>query len=180
MVRSLSYASSVMVAPVRNRSEALERLAHLAPHLLARGVTSLRVFGSAGRDAMTADSNAMTADSDVDILVGVGRTVGAFEFLDLQEDLARTLGRRVDLVTPAAIKERMRARIELVAVEAVGVRCPRALHRHAGDDGGHRVCVPGQHPGKRESTRTRTAPTTQRAAAVLQARSRMSRWMAAS
>jgi hypothetical protein len=38
------------------------RLADLAPGLLARGVTSLRIFGSAGRDAMT-------EDSDVDILV---------------------------------------------------------------------------------------------------------------
>jgi uncharacterized protein len=112
MVRGLSYAASVMVAPVRNRSEALERLAHLAPHLLALGVTSLRVFGSAGRDAMT-------EDSDVDILVEFDRSVGAFEFLDLQDDLARTLGRRVDLVTPAAIKDRMRSRIERDAVDAV-------------------------------------------------------------
>jgi uncharacterized protein len=112
MAWSLSYAASVMVAPVRNRSEALGRLADLAPHLLARGVTSLRIFGSAGRDAMT-------EDRDVDILVEFGRPVGAFEFLDLQDDLARTLGRRVDLVTPAAIKERMRARIERDAVDAV-------------------------------------------------------------
>lgn len=112
MVRSLSYAASVMVAPVRNRSEALRRLADLAPHLLARGVTSLRVFGSAGRDAMT-------DGSDVDILVEFERPVGAFEFLDLQDDLARALGRPVDLVTPAAIKERMRARIERDAVDAV-------------------------------------------------------------
>jgi uncharacterized protein len=101
-----------MVAPVRNRSEALGRLADLAPHLLSRGVTSLRVFGSAGRDAMT-------DESDVDILVEFDRPVGAFEFLDLQDELARTLGRPVDLVTPAAIKERMRARIEREAVDAV-------------------------------------------------------------
>lgn len=112
MLRSLSYAASVMSTPVRNRADALGRLAELAPHLLARGVTSLRVFGSAGRDAMT-------EDSDVDILVEFDRPVGAFEFLDLQDDLARTLGRRVDLVTPAAIKERMRARIERDAVDAV-------------------------------------------------------------
>lgn len=101
-----------MVEPVRNRSEALGRLADLAPHLLSRGVTSLRVFGSAGRDAMT-------DESDVDILVEFDRPVGAFEFLDLQDELARMLGRPVDLVTPAAIKERMRARIEREAVDAV-------------------------------------------------------------
>ena len=58
-----------MAAPVRNRSEALGRLADLAPHLLSRGVTSLRVFGSAGRDAVT-------DESDVDILVEFDRPVG--------------------------------------------------------------------------------------------------------
>ncbi len=60
-----------MSTPVRNRSEALERLADLAPHH------------------------------------------------DLQDELARMLGRPVDLVTPAAIKERMRARIEREAGDAV-------------------------------------------------------------
>ncbi len=108
----LSYAASDMIAPVRNRSEALGRLADLAPRLLSRGVTSLRVFGSAGRDALT-------DESDVDILVEFDRPVGAFEFLDLRDELARMLGRPVDLVTPAAIKERMRARIEREAVDAV-------------------------------------------------------------
>ncbi len=45
--------------------------------------------------------------------------MGVFEFLDLQDDLARTLGRPVDPVTPAAVKERMRARIEREAIDAV-------------------------------------------------------------
>ena len=93
-----------MNAPARDRSEALERLAGFAPHLRARGVTSLRVFGSAGRDAMK-------DESDVDILIAFDRPIGAFEFLDLQDDLARMLGRPVDLVTPAAVKERMRRHV---------------------------------------------------------------------
>jgi uncharacterized protein len=101
-----------MNAPVRDRSEALGRLADFAPQLQARGVMSLRVFGSAGRDAMT-------DDSDIDILIEFDRPVGAFEFLDLQEDLAQVLGRPVDLVTPAAVKERMRPRIEREAVDAI-------------------------------------------------------------
>jgi len=101
-----------MSTPVRNRSEALGWLADFAPHLVSRGVTSLRVFGSAGRDAMT-------DESDVDILVEFDRPFGAFEFLDLQDDLARMLGRPVDLVTPAAVKERMRERIEREAVDAI-------------------------------------------------------------
>jgi len=47
------------------------------------------------------------------------RPIGAFEFLDLQDELARMLGRRVDLVTPTAVKERMRPRIEREAVDAI-------------------------------------------------------------
>ena len=49
----------------------------------------LRVFGSAGRDAMT-------DDSDVDILIEFDRPIGAFEFLDLQDDLARMRDRPQD------------------------------------------------------------------------------------
>jgi len=110
--RAARYHASAMNTPVRDRSEALGRLAGFAPRLHERGVTSLRIFGSAGRDAMT-------AESDVDILVEFDRPIGAFEFLELQDDLARMLGRPVDLVTPAAVKERMRPRIEREAVDAI-------------------------------------------------------------
>ena len=106
------YHARTMNAPVRDRSETLGRLADFASHLQARGVTSLRVFGSAGRDAMT-------DESDIDILIEFDRPIGAFEFLDLQDDLAQVLGRPVDLVTPAAVKERMRPRIEREAVDAI-------------------------------------------------------------
>lgn len=61
----------------------------------------------------------MTDDSDVDILIEFDRPIGAFELLDLQEDLERMLGRPVDLVTPAAVKERMRSRIEREAIDAI-------------------------------------------------------------
>jgi len=108
-----------MVTPVRNRSETLGRLAAVAPKLQSRGVASLRIFGSAGRDAMT-------DESDVDILVEFDRPVGAFELLDLQDELAQALGRPVDLVTPAAVKQRMRARVEREAVDvAAGPDRPR-------------------------------------------------------
>ena len=41
------------------------------------------------------------------------------EVLDLQDEPARLLGRPVDLVTPAAVKDRMRAQIEREAVDVV-------------------------------------------------------------
>lgn len=100
-----------MASPVRDRAETLERLAALQPRLRSLGVLSLRLFGSAGRDAMD-------AASDVDLLVEFDRPVGAFEFLDVQALLADALGRPVDLVTPAAVKPWMRERVDREAVRA--------------------------------------------------------------
>ena len=106
-----AYTSGTMALPVRDRTETLDRLAELYPRLQALGVVSLRLFGSAGRDAMD-------VASDVDVLVEFERPVGAFEFLDVQELLADALGRPVDLVTPAAVKPWMRDRVEREAVDA--------------------------------------------------------------
>jgi uncharacterized protein len=100
-----------MAGPVRTRAEALQRLADYQPTLRARGVASLALFGSAGRDQIG-------TDSDIDILVEFDRPVGAFEFLDLKDELEELLGRPVDLVTPAAVKPRMRDRIIEEAVRA--------------------------------------------------------------
>ena len=107
-----AYTSGTMTVPVRDRTETLERLAELQPQLRALGVVSLRLFGSAGRDAMD-------ATSDVDLLVEFQRPVGAFEFLDVRELLADALGRPVDLVTPAAVKPWMRERVERETVRGL-------------------------------------------------------------
>lgn len=42
--------------------------------------------------------------SDVDILVKLSRPVGMFDFIRLENYLAEKLGRKVDLVTPHALK----------------------------------------------------------------------------
>ena len=46
-----------------------------------------------------------TADSDVDVLIDFDprATVGLFEFIEIQEQFSRTLGRHVDLLTPQAL-----------------------------------------------------------------------------
>jgi len=55
--------------------------------------------------------------SDIDILVKFQKPVG-WEFIDLQDYLEHILGKKVDLVTFAAIRPKMRDRIlnEVVAV----------------------------------------------------------------
>jgi len=74
-------------------------------------VASIAVFGSVSRDALL-------PESDVDVLVEFDRPVGAFACLDLESELEHLLGRTVDLVTPAAIKPRLRERIQREAIRA--------------------------------------------------------------
>ncbi|MBT4819214.1 MAG: nucleotidyltransferase family protein [Lentisphaerae bacterium] len=62
---------------------------------------SLALFGSASRD-----------DSDVDLLVSF-RGAATFDgYFGLKRYLEALLGRRVDLVTPNALKPRLKKRIE--------------------------------------------------------------------
>jgi len=67
-------------------------------------IRHLGVFGSVVRgDARP--------DSDIDILVEFSEPVG-FEIVDLALELEALLGRRVDLVTRKAVRERMRSYVE--------------------------------------------------------------------
>ena len=75
------------------------------------GVGALAVFGSVAR------GNA-GAGSDIDILVEFRRPVGLFEFVRVQMRLQMILGRRVDLVTPDALRPELREHILREAVYA--------------------------------------------------------------
>ena len=74
-------------------------------------VKSLAIFGSVAR-------NEATETSDVDILVEFDTPVGLFTFLGLQQHLEELLGRRVDLATADALRERMREQVLREAVHA--------------------------------------------------------------
>jgi predicted nucleotidyltransferase len=77
--------------------------------LYQRGVKSLAVFGSLARGEAT-------PASDIDVLVEFDRPVGLFEFIRLKLYLEELTGRRVDLVTPDALRPAMRAEILAEAV----------------------------------------------------------------
>jgi uncharacterized protein len=88
---------------------AFARLAELIPEARARfGVRELAVFGSVAR------GNASDA-SDVDVLVDFVGTATFDGFMGLKLFLEDGLGVKVDLVTRAALKPRLRARIEAEA-----------------------------------------------------------------
>jgi len=65
------------------------------------GVRSIALFGSFARGEER-------RNSDIDILVEFNRPVGLFEFARLKLYLEKLLGRKVDLVTPEALRKEMR------------------------------------------------------------------------
>jgi predicted nucleotidyltransferase len=95
----------------RGREDILQTLRAAKSLLETFGVERLSLFGSFARDEGG-------ADSDVDLLVEFHRPIGLFEFVRLQRRLGELVGRRVDLVTPAALKPKLRDRILQEAVVA--------------------------------------------------------------
>lgn len=94
-------------------AEVLERLRADRSTLDRFGVGSIALFGSIARGEGG-------PESDVDILVDYRPEArpDLFEFIDLKEHLEAVVGRRVDLVTPAALHPRLRDRILAEAVYA--------------------------------------------------------------
>lgn len=89
-----------------------EALRRRLPALRERyGVRALRLFGSRLRQTER-------PDSDLDLLVEFDRTPDLFAFAALRDELSAALGLRVDLVTPAALDERL---APAVLAEAVPV-----------------------------------------------------------
>ena len=75
------------------------------------GVRSVFMFGSMAR-------NEARKRSDVDLLVEFERPIGLFEFARLKQDLEELLGRKVDLVTPEALRKELRENILREAIHA--------------------------------------------------------------
>jgi uncharacterized protein len=90
---------------------ALDILSKHRHELRQVGVKSIALFGSVAR-------REDKSESDIDLLVEFDRPVGLLAFLRLQHRLEDLLGRRVDLVTPAALKRQLRDRILKEAVYA--------------------------------------------------------------
>lgn len=73
------------------------------------GVCSISIFGSVAR-------NQARKRSDIDLLVDFDRPIGLFEFARLKMYLEELLGRKVDLVTPEALRKELR---EIILKEAI-------------------------------------------------------------
>lgn len=75
----------------------------------AYGVSKIAVFGSFARGEET-------NSSDIDIMVKFDRPIGLLRFVELENQLADLLNRRVDLVTEKAIKPALKQEIMKDAV----------------------------------------------------------------
>jgi predicted nucleotidyltransferase len=91
--------------------EVAERLQKSRSEWEAYGVAGFFLFGSIVRGEAR-------DDSDIDLIVDFTKPVGLFDFIGLQQQLCAVLGRRVDLVTRAALKPRIRDRVLQEAVRA--------------------------------------------------------------
>ena len=93
-----------------NRDDVLALLREHLPVLRERfGVQQVRLFGSFARDAAR-------DDSDVDVLVDFGPPPDADRFFGVQFYLEDLLGRRVDLASETALRERLRPYVERDAI----------------------------------------------------------------
>lgn len=104
-------------------------------------VTRLRLFGSAARGSDV-------ADSDIDLLVEFARRKSLVELVGIEQEFSDALGRKVDLVTPAALSPYIRERkdfesrvtngtiqgdLSLAVDLGLGERCRGSLRRGGRD-----------------------------------------------
>ena len=76
----------------------------ILPILERYGATRVGLFGSCVRGEMK-------EDSDIDILVEIGRDISLFDFVGLKIEIEEALGRKVDLVEYDTIRPFLRDRI---------------------------------------------------------------------
>ena len=73
----------------------------ISPVLGKYGVKRASVFGSVSRGEDT-------PQSDVDILVSLGRPMGLFAFMRMERELGEVLGRKVDVVTENSVNKHVK------------------------------------------------------------------------
>ncbi|MCC5931172.1 MAG: nucleotidyltransferase family protein [Cyclobacteriaceae bacterium] len=93
-----------------NSSEIISKLRVIKQELKETySIESMAVFGSYAK-------NSATTDSDVDILVTFKKPIG-WSFFDLKEELEIRLGKKIDLVTPNALKSLIKDAILKEAID---------------------------------------------------------------
>lgn len=76
----------------------------LVPLIKRTGIKRAGIFGSYARGEQK-------ASSDIDILIEPTKEIGFFEIIELEEELKKTLKKKIDLLTYASIHNLLRERI---------------------------------------------------------------------
>ena len=76
----------------------------IIPILQRYGVKKVGLFGSCVRGGMR-------EDSDIDILVGIGKDISLFDFVGIKLEIEEALERKIDLVEYSTIKPLLKERI---------------------------------------------------------------------
>ncbi len=100
---------------MENIAEIQNIKAKIVPILKEEGVLCSSIFGSFARG----ENN---PESDVDILVELGKPTGFFGFVGLQQKLEEVLGIKVDLLTYRSINPRLKKYIEQDEILIYGER----------------------------------------------------------
>lgn len=107
-VASLGHPTYTLMV---RRNEVIGALSNHRSELKRLGITSLLMFGSVARDEAG-------PDSDVDLIAEFSHSVGFLELSRVQRALEEILTCRVNLATPAMIRQEFRDRIYAEAVRA--------------------------------------------------------------
>ncbi len=87
---------------MKKLEEILTALREELPYLKKKfNVKTIGLFGSYVRDEQT-------EKSDLDMLVDFEKPIGFFKLINLEEYIAEKLGTKVEVVTPGALKERIK------------------------------------------------------------------------
>lgn len=82
----------------------IEKLKALKPRFSQMGLKRVRVFGSVARG----DER---PDSDLDLLLEFDGNPTLFDIMDVQQEIEKNVGRKVDIVTPGALHAALKDRI---------------------------------------------------------------------
>ncbi len=84
----------------------------LAPILRKHSIRRAGIFGSAARGSVR-------KDSDIDVLVKIEKNISLFDFVGIQLEMEKALGKKVDLVEYGTIKPALKQRILAEEVSVV-------------------------------------------------------------
>ncbi|MDY0151917.1 MAG: nucleotidyltransferase family protein [Candidatus Cloacimonas sp.] len=69
----------------------------IEPFIEEFGISQIRIFGSYARGEET-------PQSDIDIIVDIGKQIGIYQFIGLKQDIEATLNKNIDLFKPNTLE----------------------------------------------------------------------------